>query len=185
MSEAGSTLPQTEIDAIFKQAKGRNMAPSSDSSSSQNRAVQEKMPASAPVPGQKAGSQHPGGKPAQTVAASPENTTLKKIMETLNALTERIENLEAGIIALEQKELDSVDMTALSDVLIRRIENDKQQLRDVSLSIEKIVAGLKNTPGFGIRKNYTCGNCGSHGYMVIPVKCSSCGTGGWWGWWPE
>jgi hypothetical protein len=189
MSDDGNVLPQAEIDAIFKQATGRSLVEpvaskqgnsstvSSGTRPKESPKVKDKPPESTP-PRPSSSSKADSAKPIDT-------EKLDEIMATLGKLTQRIENLEEKITTLSQSKPDTTDNSDLERQLLQKVKNEEINLHKVNKRINNIITMLKGTPGYGVRDNYTCNNCGSHGFIAIPVKCSSCGTQGWLGWWPE
>ena len=189
MSDDGNVLPQAEIDAIFKQATGRNLAapaspeqvtPSVVSSGTQTK-KSLKVKATSPEsnPPQSSTS-------LKADSAKPFNTEkLDEIIATLDNLTRRIENLEENIFSLSQSKPENTDNSNLERQIMQKIKNEEINLHKVNNRVNNILTNLKETPGYGVRGNYTCRSCGSHGFMAIPMKCSNCGTQGWLGWWPE
>ena len=189
MSDDGNVLPQAEIDALFKQATGRKLvAPEAP----------EQVNLS-PVPSGNQPKESPKAKVASPETTDPQSSTsfkadsskspgtekLDELMAALGKLTRRIENLEENISTLSQSKPDTTDNSDLERRLLQKIKNEEINLHKVNKRVNNILIRLKKTPGYGVRDNYTCKSCGSHGFMAIPMQCSNCGTQGWLGWWPE
>jgi uncharacterized coiled-coil protein SlyX len=182
MSDAGNVLPQAEIDAIFKQATGRGTAEPEMPVSADNG------PAPPDTPPAKAGSPDNETKtvPAGSAETPPPDTVIPgEIMRKLDSLDERIARLESTMKTIESAETGMRELQAVTAEVRREVKREKQRLNTATGNIEKIAAGLKDTPGSGLRRHYVCSSCGEHGYAVIPVRCSVCGAEGWWGWWLE
>ena len=177
MDDTGKVLQQAEIDVIFKNATGRAMAstatddtPDDDIEDSVTEAatpevpVEEKETPSVP--------QHEG-------------TVLNEILRKLDSLTECVTTLENRIEELEIKTNRVGELRDRISLIAGEMREERTHIKKISGNIESLVDVLKNTPGAGMRRYYTCNNCGSQGYPVIPVKCSVCGEEGWWGWFSE
>jgi uncharacterized coiled-coil protein SlyX len=178
MSDAGNVLPQAEIDAIFKHATGRSMAAAEPDAGAGGTA--HPSPAQLNQPPAAVKSPSPATAPEQPV-----NPVFNEILGKLEVLNERITNLETKIETFECSENQANEIAGSVSEYSRELEKEKRQLTAISGTLQNVVTELKNTPGAGMRKRYTCSQCGQQGYMVVPVRCSACGTEGWWGWWPE
>lgn len=189
MSDDGNVLPQAEIDALFKQATGKDLAtpaapkkvnPAPIAPRTQSK---ESPKVKAALDGNNGSQSSTSGK-ADSLK-SPDTEKLDEIMATLDKLSRRIENLEENISTLSQSKPNTTDNSEMERRLLSKLKNEEINLHKVNKRVNSILTRLKETPGYGVRGNYTCNNCGSHGFMAIPMRCSSCGTQGWLGWWPE
>jgi hypothetical protein len=187
MSDAGNVLPQAEIDALFKQATGRSLSAPPEIEAAKLVAVQEK-PVPQPVkstPVEKTVTRTESSSARPISSTQLDNAVLKKIQTTLDDLIKRIENLESDLGKLNQTEKKTPDLAGSVNMLAKKLESEVGNIQKINGRVEKIIRESTGTPGYGIREKFTCSKCGSHGYLVIPARCSCCGTEGWLGWWPK
>jgi hypothetical protein len=93
--------------------------------------------------------------------------------------------VETSINDLSQKEESTPDVSVSVQRLSQRLEAVAKNLQKVNGRVDGVLRGLEGTPGYGIRNDFTCDSCGSHGLIALPMKCTKCGGEGWWGWWPK
>ena len=172
MSDAGSVLPQEEIDEIFRQATGKSLG---DSPAEPKPVEQPVVSASAPE------------RPVETPTQSPamDATMLERIMDKLNDLTQRIESMESEISVLWDRKSAQPDHSSNIEVLEDRLDRESEKIRKTGEQLSQIARALKGTPGYNAREQFTCTTCGSKGHLSVPMRCTECGTEGWWGWYPE
>lgn len=205
MSDGGNVLPQAEIDALFKQATGMSIAPpatderpdgetpappanpappeprppqqaeSPPVSSPPKRAAPE---VASPAPAQSAG-------PVTSPPSAPSNDSLRDIGAALDDLARRLGKVEASINQFNQKEWDAPDVSAPIKRISQKVAALDKNLQKVNGQVNRVMKGLKGTPGYGIRNDFSCTSCGSDGLIAIPMRCTKCGEEGWWGWWPK
>jgi len=202
MSDDGNVLPQAEIDTLFKQATGRSISsppgagktspgetpgplppPAAPPSSGSPKKPEAVAPAS--VPAQPPAPTSAPAAPAAPAVTSPTDDILRVIQTTLDDLTKRIERAEANINRLNHKEGEVTDYSGSVQQLSQDMEVEAENLQKVNGQVDRVLRGLKGTPGYGVRSDFTCESCGSHGFVAILMRCTSCGSEGWWGWWPE
>lgn len=184
MSDDGSVLPQTDIDAIFKQATGKSIAPPPIA----EPAPSDISPASAsPVTPSTSPPQRtePAAPTVQTASPEPPDDTLMTIQATIADLVQRITTVETSVSRISHQERGVPDVSVPVQRLSQRLEAVVKDLQKVNGQVAGVLRGLGGTPGYGIRNSFTCESCGSHGLLAIPMKCTTCGNEGWWGWWPK
>ncbi len=206
MSDSGSVLPQAEIDALFKQATGMSISPpatdkSPDAETPASPAnpappaggppqQAEALPPDSPPP-KRAEPEASSPPPAQSAAPvtspppAPSNDSLRDIGTALDDLAQRLGKVEASINRLNQKEWDAPDVSAPLKRISQKVTALDQNLQKVNGQVNRVMKGLKGTPGYGIRNDFSCTSCGSDGLIAIPMRCTRCGEEGWWGWWPK
>jgi hypothetical protein len=59
------------------------------------------------------------------------------------------------------------------------------QVQAVNAKVDRIIASLQGTVGFGARTSFVCRSCQSKGHVAARLNCTSCGEENWWGWWPS
>lgn len=191
MSDGGSVLPQAEIDALFKQATGKNIAPlpagkASASGAAPSPPVSPAAPSAKPpqeaAPAVPVSSPPP---PVQPAAPAPSDELLKTIQATLDDLARRMTTVETSISKLSQKEESDPGVSGSVQRLSQRLEVVVKDLQKVNSQVDGVSKGLEGTPGYNIRRDFTCKSCSSHGFIALPMKCTTCGEEGWWGWWPK
>ncbi len=206
MSDGGSVLPQAEIDALFKQATGisisppaidnppgdeasvppANSAPPTDELSQQREAPPPGSPppkqaepeATSPATAQSAA-------PVASSPSTPSTDSLREIGAVLDDLARRLGKVESSINQLNRKEWDAPDVSAPIKKISQKVTALDQNLQKVNGQVNRVMKGLKGTPGYGIRNDFSCTSCGSDGLIAIPMRCTKCGEEGWWGWWPK
>jgi hypothetical protein len=99
-------------------------------------------------------------------------------------LTKRLERVEANVRMMSRRERDLPDYDDDIHHLAAELSHEKETVRRISAQVNGMMRGLKGTPGYDLRRNFTCDSCGSHGFAAVLVKCTDCGKEGWWGWWP-
>ena len=186
--DAGSVLPQATIDALFKQATGNDIAPPPEAKPTAPSVTPR--PLAAPVtpsagPTQRAEPVAPKATPVQTPSPVPSDEVLKTLQATVTDLTQRITKVETSINRLGQKEREVPDVSVVIQRLSHRLGAVVKDLQKVDNQVERVLRGLDGTPDYGMRNDFTCESCGSHGFIAIPMRCTSCGGEGWWGWWPK
>ena len=187
MSDGGSVLPQAEIDALFKQATGKSISPRAVggvSASGETPRPPASPAAPSTKPPQKAEPAIPS-LPVQTAAPTPPDDVLQTIQATLDELARRMTKIETNISRLSQKEESVADVSLPVQRLSQRLDAMVKDLQKVDSRVGGVLRGVEGTPGYGIRNDFTCESCGSHGFIALPVRCTKCGGGGWWGWWPK
>jgi rubrerythrin len=192
MGDAGNILPQAEIDALFKQATGRNLSTPPEVEAAKLVALKEEKPAPEVIPVKEPEKVQQAPAPqvsAPSSASQPDNETLNKVlnklMDTMETLTKRIEVIETNIEKISNDKSDTSDYSDTIRQLSNKVQNDSTIIKNINNQMTSLKKKLKGTPGFNARDQFTCTKCGSHGYLAVPMKCSSCGTEGWWGWYPE
>lgn len=177
MNDEGSVLPQNDIDALFKQATGKDIA-SAPSSTPQPATS---PPSSSAEPLQR---EEPAA-PSVTPAPTPSGNALKNIEATVADLAGRITKLEADISRFSRNGKGSADFSLPVRRLSQKLGVVANGVRKVNSQVVRIQRGLKGTPGYSLRSGFTCESCGSQSFVAIPMRCTSCGSEGWWGWWPR
>jgi hypothetical protein len=189
MTDDGSVLPQGDIDAIFKQATGKDIVPPPPETKSvapnnpPQPMVSPPVPETAPAP--KAEPVAPSTPPVQTSPSAPSDDVLKKIQATLADLSQRIAKVEMDVTRFAQEDRAMPDVSVPVQRLSQKLAIVAKEVRRINGRTEGITRGLKNTPDYGIRNDFICEACGAHGFMAVPMRCTGCGTEGWWGWWPK
>ncbi len=206
MSDGGTVLPQAEIDALFKQATGMNIShpatdkPSGDETSvppenpappAEEPPLQTEAPPPPPPPPKQAEPEPVSPAPAPppvSVAPSPSassDDSLRDIGVVLDDLTRRLGKVEASINQLDRKEWDAPDVSVPIQRISQKVTALDQKLQKVNGQVSRVMKGLKGTPGYDIRNDFSCVSCGSDGFIAMPMRCTKCGEEGWWGWWPK
>ncbi len=215
MSGDGSVLPQNEIDSLFKQATGKDIAPPPaatpaapsaapqpvaspvvpDTGPPQNvePAAPKAIPVSLPPPAPSVNPAPPPPPPVPDAAPAPvsapspapSDDILKKIQANVADLTRRMAKVEVEISMLDQEEEVMPDLSIPVQRLSRRLDTVVKELQKVNSRTDGISRGLKGTPDYAIRDDFACESCGSRGFVAIPMRCTDCGSEGWWGWWPK
>lgn len=199
MGDDNSVLAQSEIDALFKPVIGKSAAsaparpaapgpkpspgvkPSPGGNSSPNRAPA--APASAQP--RVAESRGTGSVVAETVTPSPSNEAIKALQASLADLAQRITKVEISIRQLSHREQQLPEVDPAVQQLSKKLPAVVKELQKVNDQVRDIGWGLEATPDYGVRRDFTCSSCGSHGFVAMPMKCTKCGSEGWWGWWPK
>ncbi|MBN2238700.1 MAG: hypothetical protein JW712_02915 [Dehalococcoidales bacterium] len=184
MSDAGNILPQAEIDALFKQATGRNLSAPPEVEAAKIVVAQE-TPKPPAEPVQKQQKEPVISRPAAPQPPSTDTAEIDRILDVLSSLTKRIESIERNISELSQENASTPDISNTVSTLSRKINNESVNIKKINEQLTKITKALKGTPGYNARDTFVCSNCGSHGYLAVPMKCSNCGTEGMWGWYPQ
>lgn len=186
MSNEGSVLPQSDIDAIFKQATGMDIAtpPAAKPAALNNTppsspAVTNTKPPPEPAP------TTPPPAPAPPLSPSLSDDALKKIQATVAELSQRIANVETSISSLSSREQEVPDVKTPIQQLSLRLETTMKDLQKIRSQVGAISKGLEATPDYGIRSDFICESCHSQGFVATPTRCTKCGREGWWGWWPK
>lgn len=196
MGDDNSVLGQSEIDALFKSTVDKSPASaparpaaSGGKSSPSGNSSPKGAPAApvAPVASQPrvAASRGTGSVVAETAAPSPSNDTIKALQASLADLAQRITKVETSIRQLSQREPEILEVDPAVQQLSKRLPAVVKELQKVNDQVRGIGRGLAATPDYGVRKDFTCSSCGSHGFVAMPMKCTKCGSEGWWGWWPK
>lgn len=182
MSNEGSVIPQSDIDAIFKQATGMDIA---TPPAAKPAALNNTPPSNPAVTNTKP---PPGSAPTAPPPAPvppPSDDALKKIQATVAELSQRITNVETGIRSLSSRDQGVPDVKAPIQQLSLRLEATMKDLRKIRSQVGAITKGLEATPDYGIRSDFICESCHSQGFVATPTRCTKCGREGWWGWWPK
>ncbi len=124
-------------------------------------------------------------KPIASAEIAAVNKVLDQLMTTMESLTRRIEAIEKNIGSLSNEKRDYPDYSSTINSLAAKVNNESLTVQQLDKQFATLKKQLKGTPGFAARDQFTCGTCGAHGYLAVPMKCSNCGTEGWWGWYPE
>ncbi len=188
INDTGSVLPQATIDALFKQATGKDIAQPPEAKPTAPSATSQ--PPVSPVtpstrPPQRAEPVAPSATPVQTPAPVPSDEVLKTLQATMTDLAQRITKVETSINRLSQKETEVPDASVPVQRLSQRLEAVVKDLQQVNSQVGRVLKGLEGTPDYGVRNSFTCESCGSHGFVAIPMRCTKCDGEGWWGWWPK
>ena len=174
MSSEGSVIPQNDIDAIFKQATGMDIAaPPAAKPAASNNTPPPPAPASSVPP------------PAPAPHPPPPDGALNKMQAAMAELTQRIINVETSISSLSSREHGVPDVKAPIQRLSLRLEATMKDLQKIRSQVGVITRGLEATPDYGIRSDFVCESCHSHGFVATPTRCTKCGREGWLGWWPK
>ncbi len=187
MSGDGSVLPQAEIDALFKQATGKSISPPSGAEATvSGEAPRPSVSPAAPStkPPQEVEPAVPSS-PVLTAAPTPSDDVLQTIQATLDELARRMTKIETNISRLSQKEGSVADVSLPVQRLSQRLDAMVKDLQKVDSQVGGVLRGVEGTPGYGIRNDFTCESCSSHGFIALPMRCTKCGEEGWWGWWPK
>lgn len=127
-------------------------------------------PAPAAPPGPAPGAYDPGQliAPLQAAIAS-----LEQRMAQADAALARIAQLEAAVAGLNAGGggVDKAELQAFQGKVVAQIRS--------------IVGNLQSTPGYGLRKTFTCSGCGERGSVAVRVRCTSCDRETLAGWFPE
>jgi hypothetical protein len=155
MSDDGSVLPQAEIDSLFKQATGQDIAPPPTAEPAAPNSAPR--PAASPVtpstrPPQKVEPAAPTATPLPTPAPAPSDEVLKTIQATVADLAQRVARLETSIGSLSQKQREVPDLSVTIQRLSQRLEAVVKDLQKVNSQVAGVLRGLEGT---------------------------------WWGWWPK
>ena len=196
MGDDNSVLAQSEIDALFKPVIGKSAAaapprpaalggkPSPKAAPVATRAAQP-VAAAGPVPARSAAAPRTSPVAAEAASPSPSNETIKALQASLADLAQRITKVETSVRQLSQREQEVHEIDPAVQRLSKKLPAVVKELQKVNDQVRGIGRGLAATPDYGVRKDFTCSSCGSHGFVAMPMKCTQCGSEGWWGWWPK
>jgi hypothetical protein len=101
-------------------------------------------------------------------------TGISQQLQQINASIKRLDVLEKKIINLE-KVLEKNQQTPDLSPRIAQLNEE----------FKNIVLNLKGTPGYGVRRSFTCEKCHDHGHVAEMFRCTRCGHERWYGWWPD
>jgi seryl-tRNA synthetase len=179
-----NALPQAEIDTLIKQANGKTAEPVPEVKAEAVEKVGNLT--GTPVVKNTGPPQEPEPVSQSVVQmdTEPDDYILETIQSALDSLTRRIEKVEESIGKIVEAEGNTSGSDDHIQILSEKLSSGTEDLKRASRRIEEVVAGLKETPGYGIRSFFTCESCGSSSFIAIPVRCTECGNEGWWGWWP-
>jgi len=185
MSEDDSGLPQAVIDEMFKQANRRGTATLAGARPENTRRPKTGDDGSrrqSPPPN-RAKTSHK----SLVLPPSPalDDETVELIQRSLSDLTQRTAELETQLRLLEQTPTQVDGTGAAVQQLEEKLEAVARRLSDMDSRLTTVTEGLRGTPSYGVRNDFTCEACGSRDFLAIPLKCTTCGREGWWGWWPE
>ena len=198
MGTADGFLSQEEIDSLYKQATGKEVArtpsaaPVAKEAIAKPPAVSTPKTASPSVPLQKVAGMAPDPSltPRAVSSANPAQTlpegVLKQLQTAMADLTQRLAKAEAGIRRMEEDNRQETPGAALpAQQLSQSMTVMERELQRLSRQVDGILSGLDNTPDYDVRSSFTCVSCGSSGTIAIPMRCAACGREGWWGWWTK
>lgn len=187
MSEDGSVLPQSEIDALFKQATGKGIAPSASHSAAPSSTLKPQVnpvrpsisPQKTPRPAT------PSAIPSRPAAPRPSSEEIKALQATVAGLVQRMAKVEMPVRSRGQEEGKSPEVSIIVQQLSQRLEAMGRDLQKVSRRVTGITRGVADAPENGIHNGFVCQSCNAHGLVAIPIRCTVCGEESWWGWWPK
>lgn len=107
------------------------------------------------------------------------------LLSTVARLTERLDAVEAAVKKMGQMEQGVVETGLAIQQLRQSLQVLAQHTQAVTASIQAISANLEATPGYGLRKTFTCRSCGSKGFVAARTRCTNCGQESWVGWSPQ
>ncbi len=184
MSNDGGMLSQDEIDSLFKQATGKNIAqPPTAPRDTYPSAASPVTPSTRPQQGTQP--KAPSAAPLPTSAPVPSYEVLETLQATVADLAQRMTKLETAISRLGREEREVPDVSVTVQGLSQRLGAVVKDLQKVNSQVRATLRGLGGTPVYSIRSKFTCESCGSHGSVAIPMRCTKCGKEGWYGWWPK
>lgn len=186
MSNEGSVLPQSDIDAIFKQATGMDIAtpPAAKPAALNNTAPSSPVVTNTKLSPEPAPTAPPPA-PAPALSPPPSDDALKKIQATVAELSQRITNMETSIRSLSLGEQKVPDVKTSIQQLSLRLKAIMKDLQKTRSQVGAITRGLEATPDYGICSDFICESCHSQGFVATPTRCTKCGREGWRGWWPK
>ena len=123
--------------------------------------------------------------PRQSVSSGPSEALLMEMKETIDELARRISKVETSLSRLNRKVTDESNSDGQIGDISQTVALLSRNIQKLNARVNGMTKGLENTPAYGIRDDFTCSSCGSHGLVTMLVKCSDCGEEGWWGWWPK
>ena len=192
-------MPQAEIDALFKQATGIDIARRDVSGKTgvpeSSVPAQAKpsppiaaptLPAEAPPARRPVVSPRPRqAAPIQPVSPALSDNVLTDTQATLSDLSRRVGKVETSLNRLNHKVIDDNGISSQIEDLSQRLSALTRDLQKLNTRISEVTKIKNSVQDSGIRDDFTCASCGSHGMVAMLVKCSKCGEEGWWGWWPK
>lgn len=187
MSEDGSVLPQSEIDALFKQATGKSIAPPASHSAAPSSTLKPQVnPVRPSISPQKASRPAaPSAVPSRPAAPQPSSDEIKALQATVAGLAQRMAKVETTVSRRGQEEGKSPEVSIIVQQLSQGLEAMGRDLRKVNNRVAGITRGVADAPGNGIHNGFVCQSCNAHGLVAIPIRCTVCGEESWWGWWPK
>lgn len=187
MSEDGSVLPQTEIDALFKQATGKGIVPSASHSAASSGTLKPQInPIRPSISPEKASRPTaPSAIPSRPAAPRPSSDEIKALQATVAGLAQRMAKVEMTVRGRGQEEGKSPEASIICQQLSQRLEAMGRDLRKVNNRVTGITRGVADAPENGIHNGFVCQSCNAHGLVAIPIRCTVCGEESWWGWWPK
>jgi hypothetical protein len=186
IEDNGRTLAQDEIDAMLKAAPKRaDPPPLAAQAAAPPPLAPEPQVAVAPPPApapQAAAPAPPAPVPQAVTPAAPAPGVDPAIVADL---TQRLAMAEAAVGRIGQLEATLAAVQAAGGPKAQDFQAVVNQLKKVSGQVDSVMQGLQNTPGYGTRRNFQCGSCGTQGMVVSLYRCSKCGKEKWLGWWPQ
>ncbi len=163
MSTTNQVMTQAEIDSLLSVRNESKGGPATNGGAVRPSVSRAQTPDGAGRP--TATPDSPRG-PAASLAARP---------DALESITKKVEQLESAV--------------SETRVAIRQIQQVLQALagsiEGVRGKVEATSDDLQATPGYAIKKTFSCQSCHGHGFVAARMTCTQCGTESLWGWWPS
>ncbi len=121
------------------------------------------------------------GPPCRAGAGGSEIEILRSSVAELAA---RLETLGKTMSRLEKMDNRIGVIDNFLKQLPQKLQPMASKVSEVETQVEQISDKLVNTPGYGGRKTFQCGQCKTKGMIAVHVRCTQCGKDTLLGWWP-
>ena len=132
--------------------------------------------------------------PAEVIpAAEPDEPSSPK-MRTWSAsatsqtdqLRDRVQDLEDKLSIIETSTMGAPEADPAAMAEIRQsLEQLTTTVQSLWSSVHQLTEHSQGSLGFAAKQTFDCPECGSHGTVAVPIRCTKCGFESEWGFFPE